>query len=96
MDISGESHIMSAQAQTAEEALTLLAEPAVAVLFDLDDVTVEEGRVVCTSDGRTVVCHIPRDFVSVRMTLGSVRASRIDPVVTSVRRGADGSPEAVP
>jgi hypothetical protein len=59
MDNPGESHIMIAHPLTAEEALALLAEPAVAILFDLDDFTVEDGRVLCTSDGEVVVCHVP-------------------------------------
>jgi hypothetical protein len=59
MEQPGESHIMSGHPLTAEEALALLAEPAVAVLFDLDDFTVEAGRVACTSDGEVLVCHVP-------------------------------------
>ena len=59
MDTSGDSRIMVAHALNAAEALALLAQPAVAVLFDLDDFTVEEGRVLCTSDQETVLCHVP-------------------------------------
>jgi hypothetical protein len=59
MDTFGQSHIMIAHPLTADEALALLDEPAVAVLFDLDDFTVEADRALCTSDAETVVCHVP-------------------------------------
>jgi hypothetical protein len=54
------TNIMIARPLTAIEALALLAEPAIAALFDLDDHTVQQGFVVCTSDGRTVECQVPR------------------------------------
>ena len=65
--------IVIAHPMKAEEALALLAEPAAAVLLDHDDYSVDEDRVVCTSDGETVLCRLPREaaarIVGHRITL---------------------------
>ena len=53
------SPIVIAHPLTTAEALALIAEPATAFVFDLDDCTVGEGRVV--AEERSVVCWMIPD-----------------------------------